>query len=81
MVSKGTVIVVCSQRAAMGVLTGANEMMGQGPHLVMLNVEDGSIFRACNSHSTSSVLMSLHLQSMAFVFRNNGSLLEPKLEN
>lgn len=65
----------------MGALTGAIKVMGQGPHLVMLNVEDGSIFRACNSLSTSSVLMSLHLQSMAFVFRNNGSLLEPKLEN
>lgn len=52
----------------MGVLTGAIEVMGQGPYLVMLNVEDRSIFRACNSHSTSSVLMSLHLQSMAFVF-------------
>lgn len=65
----------------MGALTGAIEAMGQGPHLVMLNVEDGSIFRACSSHSTPSMLMSLHLQSMAFVLRNNGSLLEPKLEN
>lgn len=53
----------------MGALTGAIKVMGQGPHLVMLNVEDGSIFRACNSLSISSVLMSLHLQSMAFVFK------------
>lgn len=52
----------------MGVLTGAIEVMGQDPYLVMLNVEDRSIFRACNSHSTSSVLMILHFQSMAFVF-------------
>lgn len=46
------VIVVCSQRAAIGALTRAIQVVYQGPHVVTLNPEAGSLFGACHSYST-----------------------------